>query len=194
MHAIEPYHNWRHIYIASEDDKSPFWEREYSEFEFSNKIYNYYIHPQWDYFGSQTIYLKILFTDYEKGYAIIELIGEWNDCIDNDIMTLKRNVLDQLMGNGITRFILIGENVLNFHCSDDCYYSEWFEEVVEEGGWIVGINFREHVRSEMQTERLHHFINLGEQFTNFTWRPLAPQRLCELIERIMERSIGLLSD
>ena len=82
MHFIEPYFNWRGYYIASDDPQSPFFEREYSEFEFSNRIYNYLIHPQWDYFGSPTLFLKVLYSDYEQGYAIIELIGEWNDAIE----------------------------------------------------------------------------------------------------------------
>ena len=33
--------------------------------------------------------MKILFADYEQNFAIIELIGEWNDAIENDIMTLE---------------------------------------------------------------------------------------------------------
>ena len=76
MHDIEPYYNWRGYYIAAEDPYSPFFEREYSEFEFSSKIYNYYIHPQWDSFGSQTLFMKVLYCHYENGFAIIELIGE----------------------------------------------------------------------------------------------------------------------
>jgi hypothetical protein len=44
-------------------------------------------------------------------------------------MHFKRNVIDQMVGNGINQFILIGENVMNFHGSDDCYYEEWFEDV-----------------------------------------------------------------
>jgi len=122
MHFIEPYFNWRGYYIASDDVQSPFFEREYSEFEFSNRIYNYLIHPQWDYFGSPTLFLKVLYADYEQGYTIIELIGEWNDAIENDIMLLKREVIEPMMSNGISKFILIGENVLNFHSSDECYY------------------------------------------------------------------------
>ncbi len=27
--------------------------------------------------------------DYQEQYMIIELIGEWNDAIENDIMSLK---------------------------------------------------------------------------------------------------------
>jgi len=35
---------------------------------------------------------------------------------------------------GDIQFILIGENVLNFHSSDDCYYEEWFQDVE----WLDG--------------------------------------------------------
>ncbi len=59
--------------------------------------------------------LKVLMADYDEKYAIIELIGEWNDAIENDIMELKREVLEKFMYEGIVKFILIAENVLNFH-------------------------------------------------------------------------------
>ncbi len=110
MHDIEPYFNWRHLYIAEEDKLSPFFGRQYSEFEFSQTVYNYYIHPQWDDFGSRTLYMKILFVDYAEQYAILELIGEWNDAIENDIMTLKREVIDVFEEWGISKFIIIAEN------------------------------------------------------------------------------------
>jgi hypothetical protein len=32
MHEIEPYYNWRYIYVASNDYNSPFYGKEYSEF------------------------------------------------------------------------------------------------------------------------------------------------------------------
>ena len=75
MHFIEPHFGWRGYYIASEDPDSPFYEREYSEFEFNQSIYNFYIHPQWDSIGSPTLFIKILFVDYDESYAILELIG-----------------------------------------------------------------------------------------------------------------------
>ena len=94
-------------------------------------------HPQWDGFGSSTLYIKILFVDYDEGCAIIEMIGEWNDCLHNDIMHLKREVIEDMQLEGIYRFILIGENVLNFHYSDDSYYDEWFDETADVDGWIA---------------------------------------------------------
>jgi len=68
LHEIEPYFNWRHLYIADEDVKSPFSGRQYSEFQYTQTVYNFYIHPQWDDIGSQTLYIKILFVDYDMGW------------------------------------------------------------------------------------------------------------------------------
>ncbi len=95
MHTIEPHYSWRDFYIASEDENSPFYGREYSEFEFTHSIYDHYIHPQWDSIGSSTLFIKILYANYEEGFCIIELMGEWNDCLHNDIMYLKRNIIEQ---------------------------------------------------------------------------------------------------
>ena len=188
MQDIEPFYNWRHLYIASEDERSPFYEREYSEFEYTNAIYNYLIHPQWDDMESPTLYLKILYVDYDQGYTIIELIGEWNDCINNDIMLLKRDIVEQLMMHGIKKFILIGENVLNFHASDDEYYQEWFEEV--EDGWIAFMNFRKHVLDEFQRANIDYYIISGGQLNDIAWRTSTPQQLFEKIEQFVQKRIG----
>ncbi len=188
MQDIEPFYNWRHLYIASEDEHSPFYQREYSEFEYTNTIYNYLIHPQWDDIDSPTLYLKILFADYDLGYTIIELIGEWNDCINNDIMLLKRDIIEQLMQHGIRKFILIGENVLNYHASDDEYYQEWFEEV--EDGWIAFMNFRKHVLDEFQRANIDYYILSGGQLNDIAWRTSTPQQLFEKIEQVVQKRIG----
>ena len=94
MQELEPFYNWRHLYQAENDERSPFFGREYSELYYTNTIYNFYIHPQWDEFGSNTLFLKVLYCDYDNQVAIIEFIGEWNDAINNDIMSLKREVID----------------------------------------------------------------------------------------------------
>ena len=188
MHTIEPFYNWRHIYIASEDERSPFYEREYSEFEYTNAIYNYLIHPQWDDIDSPTLYIKILMVDYDLGYAIIELIGEWNDAINNDIMLLKRDIIEIIMTQGVNKFILIGENVLNFHASDDCYYQEWFEEV--EDGWIAFLNFRKHVLDEFQNANIDYYIVSGGQLNDVAWRTGNPQALFEKVEQFVQKRIG----
>lgn len=188
MHDIEPFYNWRALYIASEDERSPFYEREYSEFEYTNAIYNYLIHPQWDDIDSPTLYIKILFVDYDQKYAIIEMIGEWNDAINNDIMLLKRNVIEKIMEEGINKFILIGENILNFHASDDCYYQEWFEEV--EDGWIAFLNFRKHVLDEFQHANIDYYILSGGKLNDVAWRTSSPNELYEKIEHYVQKRIG----
>lgn len=182
MHEIEPFYNWRHIYISEEDARSPFYGRAYSEFEFSHSVYNYYIHPQWDEFGSRTLYMKIIYADYEIGYAIIEMIGEWNDAIENDIMTLKRDVIDIMMGNGINKFILITENVLNFHSGDRDYYQEWTEENEESGGWAVALNMSEPAQYDFHRKKIDHYIqliNLDE------WRVYKPYHLFKKIDNLL---------
>lgn len=183
MHDIEPYYSWRHLYIASEDERSPLYARKYSELEYTHAIYDHYIHPQWDDMGSETLYLKILFVSYEKRFAIIELIGEWNDCLYNDIMYLKRNIVDPMINEGINKFILIGENVLNFHASEDDYYQEWFDDIEE--GWISAINFRPHVIEEFCRANIDYYVAFGGPFDHIDWRTLDPFQLFERINRLM---------
>ncbi len=191
MHTLEPYFAWRNHYIASEDERSPFHDRVYSEFEYSTAIYDHLIHPQWDSIGSPTLFLKILFVDYEDGYAIFELIGEWNDCLHNDVMQLKRQVVDPLQHEGIHRFILIGENVLNFHHSDDSYYEEWFEEVSDEDGWIALLNFRPHVLADMQAIDLDSYFALGGELNDCAWRTFTPSALFARVAECVEGRVGM---
>ena len=188
MHDLEPYYNWRNLYIADEDERSPFFGREYSEFEFTGQVYNYLIHPQWDYIGSETLYLKILFADYDKGFCIIEFIGEWNDCLYNDIMFLYRNVVEFLLEQGITKYILIGENILNFHYSDADYYQEWFDDLEE--GWVVALNFRDHVRQELSKFCIDYYLVYGGELDELKWRMYAPQQLFQKVSDVISHRIG----
>jgi len=182
MHEIEPYYNWRDHYRAEEDERSPFYGKEYDEFTFSTSIYNYFIHPQWDGFGSPTLYTKILFCDYDRNFAILEFIGEWNDCTQNDIMFLKRDIIDCLIREGIHKFILIGENILNLHAGDDDYYEEWYEDIIDEGGWAMAINLREHVIDELDKGGINRYIHYGRHYTDIPWRKFKPEQLVVLLE------------
>ncbi len=186
MHDIEPFYNWRHIYVSEQDERSPFFGRVYSEFEFSQTIYNYYIHPQWDDFGSRTLFMKVLMADYDEHYVVIELIGEWNDAIENDIMELKREVADVFMQSGIYKFILIAENVLNFHSSDKEYYEEWYEEVTEENGWVVILNMPEQTQYDFKRAKLNRFLELME-IDN--WRTYKPFHLFKKIDEIESKRL-----
>lgn len=188
MHTIEPFYNWRHIYTSEEDQRSPFAGRQYSEFEYSLTVYNYYIHPQWDDFGSRTLYLKVLLADYEEKYAIIEMLGEWNDAVENDIMELKREVLEKFMFEGITKFILVAENVLNFHSDIKDYYEELYEELSEENGWIVCLNMPDSTQHDFKRAKLNRYIELMELDN---WRTYKPFHLFKKIDNELSARITI---
>jgi len=191
MHDIEPHYQWRDKYTSDEDERSPFYGVEHSEFEFSNAVYDHVIHPQWDAFGSTTLYMKVIYADYDDGYAIIELIGEWNDLLHNDIMVLKRDIIEEMMAQGVTKFILIGENVLNFHSSDEEYYAEWYDEVSEQDGWIALINFRLHVLDELQHADIDQYFLLGGKLNNFPWRAFEPEGVFANVQDLVVRRLGV---
>jgi hypothetical protein len=188
MHEIEPHYNWRQLYVAEDDPLSPFYGREYSEFELSQVIYNHYIHPQWDGFGSNTLYMKIIFVDYERHFCVIELLGEWNDAIYNDVMYLYRNVVEDLIRNDIRYFILIGENVLEFHSDTSDYYEEWFDNL-DSDGWIIGLNFREHVIREFTDSNIDYYLAFGGSFDEMAWRSLMPDQLFEKVEKLITKRL-----
>jgi hypothetical protein len=188
MHELEPYHNWQKYYDSSVDTRSPFYGKEYNYDVYSETIYGYYIDPAWDYMGSETLYMKILYTDYQAGYSILEFIGEWNDTINNDIMHLKRNVIELLLHEGINKFILIGENVMNFHGSDDCYYEEWFEEV--EDGLIAAVSFPEFVQEEFRKYNLDNYVNMGGTLQINQWRTMHPASFYHMVSQLIQRRLG----
>ena len=175
------------MYTAEEDEFSPFYRRTYSEFEFSHTVYNYYIHPQWDDFFFFFLYMKILFVDYEEGYVIIELLGEWNDAIENDIMTLRRDITDILFLKGISKYIFIAENVLNFHSSDDSYYEEWREQLEEAKGWVIILNMPAQSQYDFKQARLTNYVELVD-FPQ--WRTLKPEIIFQQMEDFMSRRIN----
>ena len=185
MYDIEPFYRWRDEYAVEDDERSPFFEETYSE---PRQVYNYLLHPYWDDFESETLYLKILFADYDEGFAIIEFIGEWNDTLHNDIAILKRNVLELMLDRGISRFILILENVLNFHGSDELYYEEWAEECQDafNGGWIVALNTFDHVADEMHQTHLDNYVHFGAHFNDFNWRQLQPAGVLNGVELLLK--------
>lgn len=188
MHNIEPFYLWIDDYNATDDDCSPFYGRQYSEFAFTHAIYDHYIHPQWDHFGSETLFLKILYTDYEQGYTIIEFLGEWNDILGNDVMVFKQEIADILIDQGVNKFILIGENILNFHVDDDRYYEDWFGDL--EDGWIAALNFRDHVLEEMKNGNLDYYINFGGELDALNWRKFHPRQLFARVDGLIAKRLN----
>lgn len=196
MHDIEPYSNWLKYYNPSNDSRSPFFGKSYNYDRYSETIYGYYIDPAWDFMGSETLYIKILYTDYQAGFTIIEFLGEWNDAINNDIMHLKRNILDELLAVGVNKFILLGENVLNFHGSDDSYYEEWFDEVedfernnVQSPGWIAAVSFPDFIQQEIKKYNIDQYINMGGTLQITNWRTLNPQPFFTVVDNLIQRRL-----
>ena len=188
MQELEPFYRWRDKYIAEEDPRGPFYGANHEGMEYTTTVYNYYIHPDWDTMGSHTLYVKILFADYRKHYAIIELIGEWNDAIENDIMMLRREVTDHLFDQGIYKFILIAENVLNFHSSESDYYEEWFENVTDENGWIVCLNMPVASQHDFRKLKLNYFIELREMID---WRKYLPDGVFSIIDSELKKRLAI---
>jgi hypothetical protein len=187
MHDIEPTFIWENYYQAHKDKKSPFFGNSYSN-SYESTIYGYYIDPRWDFIGSETIYCKLLIVNYDLEYAIIELFGEWNDTLHNDIMWLKREVIDTLTQEGIKKFILLGENIFQFHGGETDYYEEWFEDI--EDGWIAAVNFPEFILNEFQKYRLDYYINFGGTLQIENWRTLKPEIFFELVNSLVLRRLG----
>jgi hypothetical protein len=116
------------------------------------------------------------------------MMGEWNDAINNDVMLLKRDVVELILDEGINKFILIGENVLNFHASDDSYYEEWFQDV--EDGWLAAINFQPHVLEEFKHENIDYYFNFGGELDELYWRKLSPVQLYAKVKEILHHRLS----
>lgn len=189
VHLLEPHFNWRNLYVAEEDERSPFYGRTYSELYFTHAVYDHFIHPQWDSMGSTTLFIKLLYVDYDERFAVIELIGEWNDTLYNDVMTLKRNIIDLLVDEGIEKFILAGDNVMNFHPSDDSYYEEWFEDVPD--GWIALLNLRPHIVSDFKSAGISSYAYFGGEFNELIWTSYRPAQLFQKIDQMINGKLAL---
>jgi hypothetical protein len=103
-------------------------------------------------------------------------------------MLLKRNILEILLREGINKFILIGENILNFHGSDDSYYEEWFEDV--EDGWIAAVSFPEFIQEEFRKYHLDQYINMGGTLQIPQWRTLQPLHFYQLVSGYIQRRLS----
>ena len=130
----------------------------------------------------------MLLADYAERYVVIELLGEWNDAIENDIMTLKRDVVDKFEHEGINKFILIAENVLNFHSGDRDYYQEWFEEVTDENGWIVCINMPEATQYDFKKAKINYYVEL---MSLANWRTYKPFHLFRKIDEEINKRLPI---
>ncbi|MEN9699306.1 MAG: hypothetical protein RLZZ301_504 [Bacteroidota bacterium] len=102
-------------------------------------------------------------------------------------MVLKRDFIDQLIDTGINQFILVGENVLNFHYSDDCYYEEWFDDVEE--GWIALVNFHDHVVREFECIGIDQYFVMGGELEEIEWRTYQPQHFYQKVAALVQKRL-----
>jgi ribosomal protein L30E len=102
-------------------------------------------------------------------------------------MLLKRDIGDELMKQGLTKFIFIAENVLNFHSSDNEYYKEWAEELREETGWIIVLNMPPATQQDFIRKKLQYYMELMDLPE---WRSYKPYHLFKKIDADMQMRLG----
>lgn len=187
LRHIEPFYGWLHYYSHEKDQRSPFHEVEHNLFEFDRSVNHIPAHPLWDDFGSESLLVKILFADYQKHYAILELFGEWNDLYDNDFKLLAENCLSILIEEGINQIILICENVFHGYFESDDYYDALQEEL--EDGWMVAIRLREELQNEMIDFGINQYFFWSPLLDEAPWRTIKPPVLYKLVSSRLENLI-----
>jgi hypothetical protein len=92
-----------------------------------------------------------------------------------------------MLVHGIIKFILIGENVLNFHSSDECYYEEWYEDVEENGGWIAMLGLPQQSVYDFKRAGIDRFVELLDLND---WRPFTPMNLFNKVDNLIIKRLG----
>ncbi|MEZ4776821.1 MAG: hypothetical protein R3D00_26840 [Bacteroidia bacterium] len=179
LRDIEPFYGWLEIYSHDQDELSPFHEVQHNMFYYDRSINNIPAHPLWDDIGSESLLVKILYANYQEGYAIIELFGEWNDLFENDYKLFGENCLTYLIDNGIDKFILICENVFHIYLETDDYYQAIQEEM--EDGWICILKAKEEVREDMIQYGVSPYFFWSPVLDEINWRKLKPFQLFSLV-------------
>ena len=92
------------------------------------------------------------------------------------------------MEQGIDKFILVGDNLLNFHAGDPDYYEEWFEEL--EDGWVAAVNFRPHVLQEIRQYHLDSYLNFGGELDDMPWISWTPVQFYQKVSATLSRRLS----
>ena len=85
-----------------------------------------------------------------------------------------------MIREGVTKYILITEQVMNIHTLDTDYYEEWFEDIEGEGGWIVCINTLPHVEQEWRADGMSPYMFF---YQYDKWRTILPDLFYEEIDK-----------
>lgn len=184
---IEPFYGWLHLYSHETDELSPFHAVEHNQFYYDRFVYTFHAHPLWDTIESESLLVKILYVSYQENFAVIELLGEWNDLFENDFKLLCENCLTYLTDNGVDKFILICENVFHAYLDADDYYQAFSEEIPD--GWICLLRGRPNVLDEFINYRIDPYFYWSAAFDELHWRKLKPWSLFELVERQISRTL-----
>jgi len=177
---IEPYYGWLHLYSHEMDEMSPFHEVEHNLFYFDRHVYTFNAHPLWDSIESESLLMKILFVDYDSGYTIIELFGEWNDLFENDFKLMCENCLDIMLYYGVEKYIFICENVFNIYFEHDDYYSHFMEQLEE--GWMCVLKARSNVLEEFVKYDIQQYFYWNHELDKLNWRKLKPWEIKDKID------------
>lgn len=179
LRDVEPFYGWLDVYDAENDPNSPFHEVVHSEFEYDRYMNNIPVHPLWDDIQSDSLLVKVLYADYERAYAIIELFGEWNDLYQNDFKLLAENCLTYFVDAGINQFILVAENVFNGYFEADDYYEAMQDELGS--GWMCLLRLRPSVAEELEAYHIGQYFFRSEICDEAEWRKMKPFQLYTLI-------------
>ena len=77
--------------------------------------------------------------------------------------------------------------MLNFHSSDNCYYEEWHEDVLEDGGWVVMIGLPEQSQHDFKKARINYYVEL---FDFPQWRTTLPQFLFAAVDNFILKRLN----
>lgn len=201
---IEPYYGWLGYYDPELDGRSPF-AGEGQEGAEERYLYTFAANPRWESIGSESLLAKLLYVNYaappEGGFAIVELLGEWNDLFENDWRLLCDNCLDWLLAQGVNRFILICENVFHIYLEGDDYYADFAERLADAGegsgnntsgneGWVCLLRARPEVQAELTRTGIGAYFYWNSQFDGLRWRKLKPWELYALVAQSLTRLLG----
>lgn len=185
MHDIEPFIGWLRYYDPETDEQSPFFGTEHSQFTLDRGVYEYLAHPLWEDFGSESLLTKVLYVDYDEGFAILEMFGVWNDLLQNDYRLFMENVLTLMVGEGVNKYILVMENILNIYLDADDYYEAMQDEL--EDGWICLLRVRPHVQEQLDEYGISQYFFWSEGLDALFWRKMKPVDLYAQANAAMRR-------
>ena len=79
--------------------------------------------------------------------------------------------------------------MLNFHGESEDYYDEWYNDIIDEGGWIAFVNFNAHVLEEIMSENIHYYMHSNQELQSLNWRKYSPDKLLVLVEDKLLRAL-----